>query len=136
MPLRLEVGPRDVAKNQVVAARRDTGAKETLSQDDLTVTVPALLAEIQQSLYDKALARREANTFDAESLSGLAAIIDDEGGFVRINWCGGAECEEAIARHRASIRCIPLDEKESRPTGPCAICRENGLHRVYVAKAY
>ena len=136
VPLRLEVGPRDVAKNQVVAARRDTGAKETLSQDDLTVTVPALLAEIQQSLYDKALARREANTFDAESLSGLAAIIDDEGGFVRINWCGGAECEEAIARHRASIRCIPLDEKESRPTGPCAICGGNGVHRVYVAKAY
>ena len=136
VPLRLEVGPRDVAKNQVVAARRDTGAKETLSQDDLTVTVPALLAEIQQSLYDKALARREANTFDAESLSGLAAIIDNEGGFVRINWCGGSQCEEEITRHKASIRCIPLEERESSPTGPCAICRENGVHRVYVAKAY
>jgi prolyl-tRNA synthetase len=136
VPLRLEVGPRDVAKNQVVAARRDTGAKDTLAQEDLAATVPALLAEIQQSLYDKALAYREANTFEAESLASLAAIIDQSGGFVRANWCGGAKCEEEITRHKASIRCIPLDEEDARPTGPCAICGGKGAHRVYVAKAY
>ena len=136
VPLRLEVGPRDLAKDQVVAARRDTGAKETLAQADLTITVPALLASIHQSIYDKALAYREANTFEAESLASLAAIIDQSGGFVRANWCGGAKCEEEITRHRASIRCIPLDEEDARPTGPCAVCGEKGVHRVYVAKAY
>jgi prolyl-tRNA synthetase len=136
VPLRLEVGPRDVARGQVVAARRDTGTKDSIARADLATSVPAILVDIQRSLYDRAVAFLDENTRDATSLEELATIIDDTGGFVRLNWCESASCEASIAAHRTSIRCIPLDDEDARPTGNCAICGQPAVARVYVAKAY
>lgn len=134
VPVRLELGPRDVAANQVIAARRDTAEKQPIPMAELTAYIPQLLETIQAALFQRALDFRERHTYDAASLADLA-VLDERPGFYRLNWCGEGACEEQLATYKATIRCIPLDE-EAHPTGACAVCGQTALHRVYVAKAY
>ena len=135
VPLRLELGPRDLAAAQVVAARRDTAEKQPLPMAELPVRIPQLLETVQAALFQRALEFRAHHTYTAATLADLAAL-DEQPGFYRMNWCGGRACEDRLGEYKATIRCIPLDEEEARPTGNCAVCGAAGEYSVWVAKAY
>ena len=121
VPLRLEIGPKDMEKNQCLAVRRDTGEKTALSLDALESGVPALLDEIHANLYAMALKNREDHTFDIATPEEAKAIMDGEGGFLRSKWCGSLDCELAMKeRAGVSSRCMPLNQ--SGTEGVCPVC--------------
>jgi prolyl-tRNA synthetase len=136
VPLRLELGPKDVAKQAAVLARRDRPGREGKTSAPLAGiadTVNRLLADIQQSLYDKALAFRRANTRDAKTYDDLKQAV--ETGFAFSPWCGSAECEAKIKEEtRATMRCIPLEQ--SGGPGKCVCCGKAAQERAIFARAY
>jgi prolyl-tRNA synthetase len=136
VPLRIELGPKDIAKGTVVLARRDRPGKEGkafVPQAGLTDAVSALLVEIQQALFDRALAFRQANTFEPKEYGELKEIV--EKGFAFAYWCGNAACEEKVKEDtKATLRCIPL-EQDTAP-GRCLVCNEAAAEKAYFAKAY
>jgi prolyl-tRNA synthetase len=136
VPLRIELGPKDIAKGTVVLARRDRPGKEGkafVPQAGLTDAVSALLVEIQQALFDRALAFREANTFEPKEYGELKEIV--EKGFALAYWCGSAACEEKVKEDsKATLRCIPLEQNTA--PGRCLICNEAATEKAYFAKAY
>jgi len=136
VPLRIEIGPKDVAKGTVVLARRDKPGKEGksfVSRDNLAAAVEKMLAEIQESLYDRALAFRKANTVETSDYNEFKAAV--EKGFAYSYWCGGAACEEKIKEEtKATMRCIPLDQVASR--GKCVYCGQAAKEKAIFARAY
>ena len=135
VPLRLEIGPKDIAKGQVVLVRRDTGEKFFVKEEDLDSTIEKLLAEIQDNMFQMALEFRTQNTTQCEDYKDFQKIIADRRGFVRANWCGHGQCEEKIKEDtKATIRCIPL--KEDKMQGPCLCCGGEAKETVYFARAY
>ncbi|HPW19038.1 MAG TPA: His/Gly/Thr/Pro-type tRNA ligase C-terminal domain-containing protein, partial [Candidatus Aminicenantes bacterium] len=137
VPLRLEIGPRDVKAGQAVLVRRDTGAKETARLADLGARVPALLDEIQAGLMAQAKAFLEANIRDAADYAEFKAILETKRGFVRAAWCGGEACEARIkAETMATIRVIPTEEAASKTDRPCVSCGGAGQALAYFARAY
>ncbi|HHX37236.1 MAG TPA: proline--tRNA ligase, partial [Clostridiaceae bacterium] len=135
VPLRLEVGPRDIKNNQVVAVRRDTGEKISLSMDELQETVPALLETIQQSLFDAAKKRLSERVYEAADWETFANLIAEKPGFVKAMWCGGRDCEDKIKDETgATSRCIPFEKEELSAT--CVCCGEPAKHMVIWGKAY
>ncbi|MFW6161425.1 MAG: proline--tRNA ligase [Planctomycetota bacterium] len=135
VPLRIEIGPRDIEANQVVFARRDTGEKTRVPVDTAAEEIPRTLEAIQQGLFDRALAFREANTHDVASYEEFRERLDAEGGFYRANWCGDTDEELRVQDEtRATIRCVPLEGSE--PTGPCFLTGRDATARVVFAKAY
>ena len=135
VPLRLEIGPRDIKNNQVVAVRRDTGEKTILSIDDLTETIPALLETIQQSLYDAAAARLSERIYDATEWAEFTQLIAEKPGFVRAMWCGDLACEEQIKDETsATSRCLPFEQEQLSDT--CICCGKPAKHMVIWGKAY
>jgi len=136
VPLRVELGPKDVAKQSAILARRDRPGKEgkrSASLADLAATIERLLAEIQQSLHDKALAFRKSNTHDAITYDELKKAV--ERGFAFSFWCGNAECEAKIKEEtRATMRCIPLDQPGG--SGNCVFCGQPAKERAIFARAY
>ncbi|MFQ6604751.1 MAG: proline--tRNA ligase [Fidelibacterota bacterium] len=135
VPLRLEVGPRDVSNNAVMAVRRDTGEKMKLAVADLEQKIPELLGAIQHSLFQQAFDFRETNTHHVADYQEFKDIIATKGGFIRCGWDGTAETEAAIKEEtKATIRCIPFDEK---PGGlKCIYSGRPAVHEVIYAKAY
>jgi prolyl-tRNA synthetase len=134
VPLRVEIGPKDLEKQQVVAVRRDTRAKTPTPMDGLAASVQALLDEIQQGLFAKAVAFRESRTSSAETYDELKQLMDGRPGFVTAPWCGSAACEAAIkAETQATIRNLPF---EDRPGGACVKCGEPAITRARFAKSY
>ncbi|MDQ7844129.1 MAG: proline--tRNA ligase, partial [Armatimonadota bacterium] len=110
VPVRLEIGPRDVANHQVVLSRRTGGAKEPLPLDGLEERIGRILDEIQAELFTRGKAYRDTHTTQAATLDELAEAIDRIKGFVKVGWCGLQSCEDAIReRTGASPRLIPLD---------------------------
>jgi prolyl-tRNA synthetase len=135
VPLRIEVGPKDLDKNQVLLARRDTRDKAAASQDGLTATVLAMLNAIQKSLYDRALAFREQHTYRIDDYSKFNEILDGEGGFIWSHWCGSAACEERVKDEtKATIRNIPHGSPPEQ--GKCIKCGAPSERRVIFARAY
>ncbi len=135
VPVRLEVGPRDVAQGQAVAVRRDSRAKESIPLSGLATRLPELLDDVQRSLFDRAVAFRAAHTHHVKSLDELAELIEKERGFFWAPWCGSAACEEAVReRTRATLRCIPLDGGDDR--GPCLVCGQPADHTAVFAHSY
>jgi len=140
VPLRVELGPKDVAKQSAVLARRDRPGREgkvSASLADLPRTVENLLVEIQQSIHDKALAFRKSHTQDAENYEELKKAV--ETGFAFSHWCGSAECEAKIKEEtRATMRCIPLDQdnEKSAHGGKCVNCGKPAAERAIFARAY
>ena len=124
VPLRLEIGPKDIEKSQVVLARRDTREKSFAPMDGLAPHVEALLASIQRALYERALKFREEHTSTTDSYEEFKAIMEGRPGFVVSPWCGSAACEAAIkAETQATIRNIPFDSPPA--TGKkCLKCGE------------
>jgi prolyl-tRNA synthetase len=135
VPLRLEIGPRDVAANQAILVRRDTREKLTVSLDDLASTVPALLDDIQRSLFEAAKAMLEANTANVETYDELAARVAANAGWSLAHWCEDPACEAKIkAETKATTRCIPFDQPEE--SGTCIVCGKPSSKRVIFARAY
>ncbi len=135
IPLRMEVGPRDLDKNQVMLARRDNGQKIAVSQDDLATTVLSLLDTIQADMYARARDFREKHSRPVDDYSQFAEILDGESGFLWSHWCGSGDCEERVKNEtKATIRCIPMNgDKE---TGKCIVCGNASEGRVIFARAY
>ena len=136
VPLRVELGPKDIEKNSAMVVRRDTGQKTPTPREGLSGSLASLLEEIQKGLYSQALAFREENTREASDLQALSSIIGEQGGFVRAPWCGSSECEECVkAETSATIRCMPLAGGDLAD-GPCVVCGAAGRATVLFAKAY
>lgn len=141
VPIRLEVGSRDMENSEVTLARRDTGEKEAVSLDKLEERVAILLEEIQKNMYEKALSFREANTYrNISSYEEFSTLYSEgEGGFVLGDWCGSSSCEEKIKNDsKVTIRCIPLDEmvKEPEANKKCLICGKPAKIKALFAKSY
>jgi prolyl-tRNA synthetase len=143
VPLRMELGPKDVAKGTVVLARRDRPGKEGKSfvpQEAITATVAAMLEEIQKALYERALAFREANTVDPDDYEEFKKAV--EKGFAFSWWCGGTVCEGKIKEEtKATMRCIPLDQtlgagRSAGRAGKCVYCGQPAKEKAIFAKAY
>ncbi len=134
VPLRIEVGPKDIANNQVVCARRDTGEKSFVKIEELTSSVKDILENIQKDLYDRALERRIQKTKSVDSYDEFKSAIE-EGNFVLAHIDGTAETEKLIKEETgATIRCIPFDMKEE--SGICIKTGKPSNKRVIFAKAY
>lgn len=136
VPLRIEIGPKDVEKSSVAFARRDIPGREGktfVPQTQLEGQVAEMLSEIQASLYDRALAFRNAHIFEPKDYAELQAVVQD--GWAYSYWCGSLECEAKIKEDtKATTRCIPLDQKES--SGKCIVCGKPAKEKAYFAKAY
>ena len=144
VPLRIEIGPKDIAKGSVVLARRDKPGKEGKSfvqQEGLPAAVAAMLAEIQKALLERARAFRDSRTKDARTYDELKAAV--ETGFASSFWCGSAECEAKIKEEtKATMRCIPLAREggtgveQSPAQGVCVLCGRPATERSIFARAY
>jgi prolyl-tRNA synthetase len=136
VPLRLEIGPKDLEKSQVVLARRDTREKSFVPMDGLTDHVRGLLSTIQQALYDRALKFRTEHTSEADTYDEFKEIMEGRPGFVISPWCGSAQCEADIkAETQATIRNIPFTG--AAPAGKtCIKCGTPATQQAWFAKAY
>ena len=135
VPLRIAIGPRDLEKGQVELARRDTLQKSFVPQSELETLIPKLLSEIQDRLFDKALAFRDEHITEADDFETFKQLLDQKGGFISAHWDGTEETEEAIKKAtKATIRCIPYAAKEEN--GSCVFSGQPSRQRVLFAKAY
>jgi len=136
VPLRIEIGPRDIENKQVVLVNRLNREKSFIPRSNCVVAVGNKLEEIQASLFKRALEFREENTRDAEDFDSLAEIIENQRGLVRTGWCGSADCEALIKeKTKATIRVI-LDEAVGETSPACPGCGKPATHRVLFARSY
>jgi len=134
VPIRIEIGPKDIAAGQVVIVRRDTGQKTPIGQDAVAFEVPDLLRQIQESLLAKAKDRLQAGCRSVDSYDEFKKVLEEAGGFVFAPWCGSAECEaRASEETKATLRLIP-DKAEEAPR--CMLCGKGPAKRVPFAVAY
>ena len=135
VPLRLELGPKDIEKNQCVLVRRDSGEKAFVSLDGIEKTVQTMLDEIHQGLYARAQKNLEDNTYACASLEEVKEKMSSQGGFAKTMWCGDLGCELRMKEEAGvSSRCIPLEQEHLGDT--CAICGKPAKHMVYWGVAY
>jgi prolyl-tRNA synthetase len=135
VPLRLEIGPKDIEKSAVLVARRDTREKQSLPMDGLAAQVVRLLDEIQQSLIDRARTFRDEHTTRASSWQQFTTLMEGRPGFVIAPWCGAADCEARIKTEtQATIRNMPIDG--AAPAGHCVRCDNAATAEAWFAKAY
>ena len=135
VPLRLEIGPKDIANNQCVIVRRDNREKIFVSLDELETRIPELLTAVRDGMYEKALAHREAMTFTAETFEEMKEIANTKPGFVKAMWCGDLACEEKIKEEAGlSSRCMPFAQEKI--SGVCPVCGKPAKAMVYWGKAY
>ncbi len=135
VPLRLEIGPRDIERGQVVLVRRDTREKLPAPMDGLPERVRALLATLQEDLFERARRFRDERTQRAATRDAFRELLEGRPGFVIAPWCGAADCEARIkADTQATIRNIPLDPPS--PSGPCVECGAGGQVDAWFAKSY
>ncbi len=133
VPLRIEIGPRDIKNSQVIIVRRDTGGKESVARENTTERIGHLLEEIQQNLFAMSQSFQKQNIFPAKTMAEFKKAIDDRRGFIEAAWCGNPDCERKIKEETsATIRIVPL---ESAGAGPCALCGKKG-NIVYFARSY
>ena len=135
IPVRIELGPRDVAASTAVLVSRLDGAKETVAIDEVASGMAERLASIQRALYADAVAFREANTHQITSFDEFARGVEEVGGFWVGAWCGDASCEAEISsKTKASIRFLPFEPLD--PGGPCVHCGRPGVDTATLARAY
>jgi prolyl-tRNA synthetase len=135
VPLRLEIGPKDIEKSTVRIARRDTRDKVDVSMDGLADHVTRLLDQVQRNLFDQAVKFREDHTQPVSTYQEFKAAMEGRPGFVVAPWCGSADCEAQIkADTQATIRNMPLHAKPA--TGRCIRCDRPAQAEAWFAKAY
>ena len=135
VPLRLEIGPKDMEKNQCVLVRRDNREKTCVSLDELETAIPRLLQELADSLYQNALKNREAHTYAAHTLDEVKELSATKSGFIKTMWCGDVACEEKMkAEAGLSSRCMPFEQENLGEVCPC--CGRPAKTMVVWGKAY
>ena len=135
VPIRIEIGPRDIEANKVVAARRDTGEKHDIPLNEINDRLQAMLEDIQSGMFQKARDFLESNTRPIDTWDDFKAFQEAEEGFAESHWCGNGECEETIAKEtKATIRNISLDAEDE--DGQCIKCGKPSSMRVIFSKAY
>ena len=135
VPVRLEIGPKDIENNQCVLVRRDNREKVVVSLDNLEAEVEKILSEVAEGLYNKALERRNTMTYVATTAEELKDIADTKPGFIKAMWCGDRECEDKLKEIAGvSSRCIPFTQEKL--SEKCACCQKDAKHMVYWGKAY
>lgn len=135
VPVRLALGARDLEKNEIEVARRDTNEKRTVYADGIAEYVDKLLGDIQQSMFNKAKAYQDAHITKVDAWDEFEKTLDEKGGFVAAHWDGTAETEAAIKeKTKATIRCIPLNNPEEY--GKCILTGKLSKQRVIFARAY
>ncbi len=135
VPLRIEIGPRDIEKGEVVYSRRDKlGEKFTLSISEVAERIPAILADINQNMYDKALNHLKTHTVKVSNMEEIRAAVDN-GDFAEGMWCGCRECEDKLKQEmQVTTRNMPFDQT---PIGDkCAICGKPAKKRIIFGRAY
>ena len=135
VPVRIEIGPRDIENNCCVAVRRDNGEKTVISLDNLEEEVAKLLDSVTKGLYDKAYASRESMTNVALDLDSMVETADTKPGFIKAMWCGDRACEEQLKEKAGvSSRCMPFEQESL--TDKCVCCGKPAKKMVYWGKAY
>ena len=135
VPLRFEVGEKELNDRSVTIARRDTGEKITVKREDMLITSEKLLKEIQSSLFSKAKKFLQENTREASDYDEFKKIMSTSRGFIRAFWCEDPSCEAKIKEEtKATTRCLPLDAKVEN--GQCIYCGKEAKHRWIFAQAY
>ena len=135
VPIRLELGPKDIENNHCVLVRRDNGEKRTVSLDTLETEIPKLLKEISDNLYNRALDRREKMTYSVDTLEEMIKTANEKSGFIKAHWCGDRECEDKLKEVAGvSSRCLPFGEQGTE--GKCVCCGKKTDKLVYWGKAY
>ena len=135
VPVRLEIGPRDIENNVCMAVRRDNGEKVTVGLEELESMIPQVLDQVQQGLFDKAKENLDSHIFAASSVEEAKALQEEHGGFIKTMWCGDLACEEKMKEEAGmSSRCTPFDQENLGDTCPC--CGKPAKHMIYWGIAY
>ncbi len=135
VPVRIEIGPRDIENGVVVVARRDNGEKQTLPIENLAESIKALLEDVQVGLYEKAKARRDEMTYAVHNTDELKEVTESKNGFIKMMWCGDEACEKAVKdTYGVGSRCIPFEQENLGDV--CPICGRPAKHMVMWGKAY
>ncbi len=135
IPLRIELGAKEIEQQSVTLVRRDTGEKEHASFQEIVMYIKNVLEKIQKDLYEKAVMFLEENTRSVETYDEFKKILEEKHGFIKALWCEDPECEAAIKEEtKATTRCLPTDSKEE--SGVCVRCGKPATHRWLFAQAY
>ena len=135
VPLRVEIGPKDMEKEQCCIARRDTGEKTFVPLSELETTVKQLLDAIHDNMYAMALKNREEKTFEISSVAEAKELIEKKSVFLKSKWCGELDCEMAMKEQvGVTSRCMPL--QQSGTEGVCPVCGKKCSTDIYWAVAY
>lgn len=135
VPVRIEIGPRDIENGQCVAVRRDNREKTVIKLSDIETEIPKLLEAVRDGLYNKAADRRANMTYDALNLEQMKEIADTKPGFIRAMWCGSRECEDKLKEVAGvTSRCIPFEQEHLSDT--CVCCGKKADKMLYWGKAY
>ena len=135
IPVRVELGPKDIAAGQAVVVRRDTREKITVAIDELAAKLPEILASIQHDLFEKAKKHRDSHTYVAHNMEEFEQIFNEKSGFVKAMWCGCRECEDQIKEKLAvTSRCMPFEQEQIADT--CVCCGKPAKKMVYWGRAY
>lgn len=135
IPIRIELGPKDIEKNQAVIVRRDTREKIIISLDNIEQSVTQILETIQCEMLERARAHRNSNTYKATNYDEFKDIITTKLGFIKAMWCGDRTCEDKIKDETsATSRCIPFEQEQISDV--CVCCGKKAKHMVYWGKAY
>ena len=137
IPTRIEIGPKDIEKNQAVIVRRDTREKIIVSLDEIETKLGEILETIQKDMYDRAKAFLDSHIDFAETMDEMNEKFNTKRGFIKAKWCGSAECEDEIkaATGGATTRCI-CKEDQVKDGDTCIFCGKQAKHVVYFGKAY
>ncbi len=138
VPIRLEIGPRDIENGQAVLARRDTSEKITVALDEVGTQAGDRLDAIQKNLFEKSLKMREEKTSSAENMDEFQEKLAENPGFIKAMWCGDRACEDQIKEQTgASLRAVPFDEEqEIIGDGTCVCCGKPAEKVAWFARAY
>jgi prolyl-tRNA synthetase len=135
VPIRIEVGPRDIKQKQIMLVRRDTREKATVKEEEAVQAVTRLLEEIQNSLFSKAKKILEEDTVTVKTYDEFKNVLKEKGGFIRTSWCGDTTCEEKVKDETgATIRIVPFEKEET--FSKCFHCGQEAKEVVYFARAY
>ncbi|NLU09606.1 MAG: proline--tRNA ligase [Tepidanaerobacter acetatoxydans] len=135
VPIRIEIGPKDIQKQQVVLVRRDTGEKFTVSEFELLPRLKTLLSEIQENMFNQAKRFMQESIREVDNFDEFKQVIDAKRGFIKTHWCGNPECEKYVKEQTgATLRCIPFSEQSN--LGRCIVCDKESNIIAYFAKSY
>lgn len=134
VPLRIEIGPKDVEKGSVVVVRRDNGKKEFVADGEMATKIPGLLEDIQKGLLKKAQELLQRSTTEVHDYESFKKVLEEKKGFLKCSWCESPDCEAKVKNETgATVRLIPFD---SKAVGSCAVCGEKAAAVAYFARSY